>query len=75
MRKPISPLAGTMKSSLIQPVPWFVICSSRPLRSASSVVTAPRYSSGTSIVSRSTGSCSVPSISRVTTVGRPTVSS
>ena len=33
-----------------QPVPWFTICSMRPLRSASSCVTTPRYSSGTSMV-------------------------
>ena len=38
-----------------QPVPWLVICSIRPLRTASSCVTAPRYSSGQSIVIRSTG--------------------
>ena len=75
VRKPISPRAGTVKSSRTQPVPWLVMFSIRPLRTASSEVTAPRYSSGTSTVSRSTGSCSVPSTSRVTTSGRPTVSS
>ena len=51
-----------MNSIRTQPVPWLVICSIRPLRSASSWVTAPRYSSGTSMVSRSNGSCSLPSI-------------
>ena len=35
----------------------------------------PRYSSGASIVSRSKGSCTLPSTSRVTTCGLPTVSS
>ena len=48
-----------------QPVPWLTICCSRPLRSASSCVTTPMYSSGTSIATRSTGSCRLPSISRV----------
>ena len=38
-------------------------------------MTAPRYSSGTSIVTASTGSWILPSISRVTTCGLPTVSS
>ena len=58
-----------------QPVPWLVICSMRPLRTARSWVIVPRYSSGASMVSRSTGSCSLPLISRVTTCGLPTVSS
>ncbi len=40
------------------------MCSMRPLRSASSCVTTPTYSSGTSIESRSTGSWRLPSISR-----------
>ena len=75
VRKPIRPRAGTRNSIRTQPVPWLAICSIRPLRAASSWVTAPRYSSGTSMVSRSTGSCTLPSISRVTTCGLPTVSS
>ncbi len=58
-----------------QPVPWLVICSMRPLRVAISSVIVPRYSSGASMVSRSTGSWTLPSISRVTTWGLPTVSS
>ena len=58
-----------------QPVPWLAICSMRPLRAASSCVIAPRYSSGASIVMRSIGSCTLPSTSRVTTCGLPTVSS
>ena len=75
VRKPISPRAGTRNSIRTQPVPWLVICSMRPLRAAISSVIVPRYSSGASIVSRSTGSCTLPSISRVTTCGLPTVSS
>ena len=39
-----------------QPLPWLTICCSRPFRSASSCVTTPTYSSGTSIARRSTGS-------------------
>ena len=38
-------------------------------------MTTPTKSSGASMVSRSTGSCTLPSISRVTTCGLPTVSS
>ena len=38
-------------------------------------MTTPRYSSGTSIATRSTGSCSAPFTVRVTTCGLPTVSS
>ena len=58
-----------------QPVPWLVICSRRPLRAASSWVIAPRYSSGVSMVTRSIGSWTLPSTTRVTTTGLPTVSS
>src|ERR1700759_4904655 len=47
----------------------------RPLRWASSEVTAPRYSSGTSTVSRSTGSRRAPLTSRVTPGGGPAGSS
>jgi hypothetical protein len=47
----------------IQPVPWLVICSMRPLRAAMSWVIAPRNSSGVSMVRRSTGSWTLPSIS------------
>ena len=75
VRKPIRPRAGTMNSSLTQPVPWLVIDSIRPRRTEISEVTVPRYSSGTSTDSRSTGSKTVPSTSRVTAAGRPTVSS
>ncbi len=75
VRNPIRPRAGTRNSIRTQPVPWFVICSMRPLRTAISCVTEPRYSSGMSMVSRSTGSCRLPSMSRVTTCGLPTVSS
>ena len=75
VRKPISPRAGTRYSIRTQPVPWLIICSMRPRRSASSWVTTPTQSSGTSIVMRSTGSWRVPSISRTTTCGLPTVSS
>ena len=75
VRKPISPRAGTRYSIRAQPVPWLTICCIRPLRSASSCVTTPMYSSGTSIATRSTGSCVLPSISRVSTSGLPTVSS
>ena len=75
VRKPIRPRAGTSHSIRIQPVPWLTSCSIRPLRVASSWVIAPRYSSGASMVSRSTGSQILPSISRVTTCGLPTVSS
>ena len=64
VRKPISPRDGTRNSIRIQPVPWLVICSIRPLRAARSWVIAPRYSSGVSMVSRSTGSWILPSISR-----------
>ena len=49
MRNPISPRAGTRYSMRTQPVPWLTICSIRPLRSASSWVTTPTYSSGMSI--------------------------
>ena len=56
-------------------MPWLTISIMVPLRSASSWVTTPRYSSGTSTLTRSTGSCTLPSISRVTTCGLPTVSS
>ena len=52
-----------------------VICSIRPLRTASAWITVPEYSSGTSIVTRSTGSQTLPSTSRVTTCGLPIVSS
>src|SRR5919199_1330535 len=49
---PISPRDGTVKSSRTQPSPDTApSCSSRPLRPANSSVTAPTYSSGTSIVS------------------------
>ena len=41
MRKPISPRAGTRYSIRTQPLPWLIICSIRPLRSASSCVTTP----------------------------------
>ena len=58
-----------------QPVPWLVMCSMRPLRAASSWVTVPTCSSGTSTDRRSTGSWRLPSISRSTTCGWPTVSS
>ncbi len=75
MRKPIRPRVGTRKSSRTQPVPWLTMFSIRPLRSASIWVTTPRKSSGTSIESRSIGSCTAPSTSRVTTCGLPTVSS
>ena len=75
VRNPISPRAGTRYSIRTQPVPWLTICSRRPLRSASSCVTTPTYSSGMSIARRSTGSWSLPSISRVRTCGWPTVSS
>ena len=71
VRKPISPRAGTRYSIRTQPVPWLVMCSIRPLRAASSCVTAPTYSSGTSTDSRSTGSWRLPSISRSTTCGWP----
>ena len=56
MRKPISPRAGTRYSIRTQPVPWLTICSIRPLRSASSWVMTPTYSSGASTLIRSTGS-------------------
>ena len=75
VRKPTRPRAGTTCSRRTQPVPWLMICSMRPLRRASSWVTTPRYSSGTSTVTRSTGSWTTPSISRVSTWGLPTVSS
>ena len=75
MRKPINPRAGTRYSIRTQPVPWLTICSSRPLRIASSCVITPTYSSGASTLIRSTGSQRLPSISRVTTCGLPTVSS
>ena len=42
VRNPISPRAGTRYSMRTQPVPWFTICSIRPLRSASIWVTTPR---------------------------------
>ena len=38
--------ARTTNSIRTHPVPWLVMCSMRPLRLASSCVTAPRYSSG-----------------------------
>ena len=75
VRKPISPRAGARYSIRAQPVPWLTISCRRPLRSESSCVTTPMYSSGTSIATRSTGSCFLPSISRVSTSGLPTVSS
>ena len=59
VRKPIRPRAGTRYSIRTQPVPWLTICSSRPLRSASSCVITPTYSSGASIASRSIGSCTL----------------
>src|SRR5699024_4320511 len=45
VRKPIRPRAGTRNSIRTQPVPWLAIVAIRPLRAASSWVTAPRYSS------------------------------
>src|SRR5437764_770917 len=75
VRKPINPRAGTRYSIRTQPVPWLTSCSSVPFRNASSCVITPMYSSGASIANRSTGSCTLPSISRVTTCGLPTVSS
>ena len=74
-RKPIMPRAGTTNSIRTQPEPWFDIVSIRPLRAAMICVTAPRYSSGTSIVVRSMGSCTLPSTVFVTTRGLPTVNS
>ena len=56
VRNPMRPRDGTEYSSRIRPVPWPLICSMRPLRLAISEVTVPRYSSGTSTDSRSTGS-------------------
>ena len=75
VRKPIRPRAGTSTSIRTQPVPWLTSDSVRPLRSANSWVTTPRYSSGTSTETRSTGSCTLPSTRRVTTCGLPIVSS
>lgn len=75
VRKPISPRLGTMKSIRTQPAAWLVISSMRPLRAAISWVMAPTNSSGQSIVIASNGSCSWPSMVRVTTCGLPTVSS
>ena len=75
VRKPISPRAG---HQILHPHPAGAVVDhllQRPLRSASSCVITPTYSSGTSIASRSTGSCTLPSSSRVTTCGLPTVSS
>ena len=60
VRKPIRPRAGTTTSSRTQPVPWLTSASVRPLRSAKSCVTTPRYSSGASTETRSTGSCTLP---------------
>src|SRR5271154_598889 len=71
VRKPIRPRAGTMNSSLTQPVPWLVMDSIRPRRTEISEVTVPRYSSGTSTDSRSTGSKTTPSVSRGTAGGGP----
>ena len=67
VRKPISPRVGTRNSTRTQPVPWLTMFSMRPLRSASIWVTTPRKSSGMSIESRSIGSCTSPSTTRVTT--------
>src|SRR5437763_301404 len=75
VRKPMRPRAGTRYSMRTQPWPWLTSCSTRPLRAARSFWTAPRWSSGTKTVMRSTGSQSFPSISRVTTWGLPTVRS
>ena len=75
VRKPIRPRDGTVNCRRTQPVPWLVMLSMRPLRSASSWVTAPMYSSGTSMVVFSIGSLTTPSMVLVTTCGRPTVSS
>ena len=75
VRKPIRPRAGTSTSMRTQPVPWLTSASVRPLRSAKSCVTTPMYSSGMSIETRSIGSCTLPSITWVTTWGLPTVSS
>ena len=57
VRKPMSPRAGTTTSMRIQPEPWFTSASVRPFRSAKSCVSTPRYSSGASTETRSTGSC------------------
>ena len=75
VRKPIRPRAGTSTSIRTQPVPWLTSASVRPFRSAKSCVTTPRYSSGTSTDTRSTGSCTLPSTRRVTTCGLPIVNS
>ena len=75
MRKPIRPRAGTRYSRRTQPVPWLTMVSMRPLRSPRAWITTPEYSSGTSMARRSMGSMSLPSTSRVTTCGLPTVSS
>ncbi len=72
-RNPSSPRAGTRCSSRTQPVPWLVMLSIRPLRSASAWMTTPEYSSGTSIDTRSIGSSSFPATVRVTTRGLPMV--
>ena len=72
VRKPMRARAGTRYSMRTQPVPWFTMSCSRPLRVASSWVTVPRCSAGTCTDMRSTGSHSLPSISLVTTWGLPT---
>ena len=63
VRKPIRPRDGTTNSMRTQPEPWLDMLSIRPLRTPMSCVTAPMCSSGTSIVIRSTGSWTLPSIS------------
>src|SRR4029079_7610341 len=75
VRNPIRPRLGTTKSIRTQPAAWFVISSMRPLRAAISCVIAPTNSSGQSIVIASNGSCSLPSMMRVTTCGLSNVNS
>ena len=74
-RKPIKPRDGTENSKRTRLDPAWVILVIFPLRTARSWETTPMKSSGTSITKSSIGSCSAPSISRVTTVGLETISS
>src|SRR3990172_3581503 len=74
-RKPMSPREEMRYSSRTLPCPGLTIFTIFPLRPPTLCVTAPRYGSGTSRKSNSTGSRRTPFCVLVTTSGRETESS
>ncbi len=75
LRRPMMPRLGTRNSMRTRPEPWLCILVISPLRGPSFSMTTPVYSSGTSMVTCSTGSMRTPSTVLVTISGRPTLSS